>query len=182
VKSMYWVWDGGSIPTVTCDAWVQRCLEDEPVTEGTIESGRIDPNIRSSQVKFIQDQDIIATLSGFINNANRQSFGVDLSGYVEVQFTKYDGAEGGHYDWHIDSALVNPRNAFDRKLSCVVLLSDPSEFSGGNFFIGNDRDDAVPLDKGSVIVFPSIFMHKVQKVTRGIRFSMVAWAEGPHWR
>ena len=36
--------------------------------------------------------------------------------------------------------------------------------------------------KGTVLVFPSFMRHKVEPVTKGIRKSLVAWIEGPHWR
>ena len=32
--------------------------------------------------------------------------------------------------------------------------------------------------KGTVVVFPSTSWHKVEPVTKGKRYSLVAWAEG----
>ena len=36
--------------------------------------------------------------------------------------------------------------------------------------------------KGTVIVFPSSMWHKVEPVTKGKRYSLVAWAEGFDFR
>ena len=36
--------------------------------------------------------------------------------------------------------------------------------------------------QGSVIFFPSMFMHKANPVIRGTRYSIAAWIEGPKWR
>jgi len=44
--------------------------------------------------------------------------------------------------------------------------------------------DAEPKFKkqGSIIVFPSLLMHQVTPVTKGERYSAVAWATGPQLR
>ena len=34
------------------------------------------------------------------------------------------------------------------------------------------------INKGDVVVFPSYFLHRVSPVTKGTRYSVVAWAVG----
>ena len=43
-----------------------------------------------------------------------------------------------------------------------------------------DRKDI--MKKGSIIVFPSFFTHRVAPVTKGTRLSLVAWVSGPLFR
>ena len=43
--------------------------------------------------------------------------------------------------------------------------------------IGNDAYK-IDLNKGDVVVFPSYFLHRVSPVTKGTRYSVVAWAVG----
>lgn len=82
--------------------------------------------------------------------------------------------------------MFKGNNKSDRKLTFVLQLSDPSEYDGGRFeFGGNvplqlDPKDFLP--KGSILVFPSLFQHRVTEVTRGTRHSLVGWIEGPKWR
>ena len=71
-------------------------------------------------------------------------------------------------------------NSSTRKLSVSIQLTDPEEYEGGelNFFINKDVIEA-PKTKGTVIIFPSFFMHKVKMVTKGVRKSLVIWIHGP---
>ena len=59
-------------------------------------------------------------------------------------------------------------------LTAVGLLND--DYDGGNFVMFQDH--IVELKQGDVIIFPSnfLFPHKVEPVTKGIRYSMVSWA------
>jgi PKHD-type hydroxylase len=73
-----------------------------------------------------------------------------------------------------------------RKLSVTVSLSDPSTYDGGNlkFDFGPHHDGAryhvceEIRPRGSIIVFPSHVYHQVTPVTRGTRYSLVAWNLG----
>jgi hypothetical protein len=77
-----------------------------------------------------------------------------------------------------------------RKLSMTVNLTDPDEYSGGEFQI--DRGPHYSEDRyynveeikprGSIIVFPSFVYHQVTPVTKGERKSLVMWTLGPKWR
>jgi PKHD-type hydroxylase len=67
-----------------------------------------------------------------------------------------------------------------RKLSAVLMLSDQNDYEGGELEI---RDvDPIKLNQGSIIIFPSPLFHRVKEVTKGNRFSAVAWAVGPAFR
>jgi PKHD-type hydroxylase len=72
-----------------------------------------------------------------------------------------------------------------RKLSVTVSLNNPNEYEGGNlqFDLGPHRPDQYHTcleirPKGSVIVFPSHVHHQVTPITRGTRYSLVAWSLG----
>lgn len=76
-----------------------------------------------------------------------------------------------------------------RKLSVTLSLNDPSEYTGGNlkFDLGPHNKDRYHTCKeirprGSLIVFPSHIYHQVTPVTKGTRFSLVAWNLGKPFR
>ena len=55
----------------------------------------------------------------------------DLYALVEnFQYTVYESAEGGHYDWHCDTG----ETAEPRKISLTLQLSEPSAYEGGSCF------------------------------------------------
>ena len=112
--------------------------------------------------------------------ANRECFGFDISGISEFQIASYKSSE--YYKEHMDCKLRGVPST--RKLSVSVQLTDGTDYEGGDFVFGKD----IPLlpfqvrDLGSVIVFPSFLYHQIQPVTKGKRFSLVGWYEGPQWK
>ena len=86
--------------------------------------------------------------------------------------------EDEFYRWHSDTdfLLIGPEN---RKLTAICLLSDPTEFEGGEFQI-EGVEEKIDLQRGSVIVFPSPLVHQVTPVTSGERRSATVWALGPN--
>jgi predicted 2-oxoglutarate/Fe(II)-dependent dioxygenase YbiX len=96
-----------------------------------------------------------------------------------MQLARYDADEQGFFRWHSD---IVPED-MTRKMSISVPLSDSSEFDGGVFeFNENGAIKAVPQRAGCPVIFPSWVLHRVTPVTRGSRYSLVAWIRGPAWR
>ena len=69
-------------------------------------------------------------------------------------------------------------------------LSEDDEYAGGDLEItggGNghgvfETSHICPRGKGITVVFPSYMMHRVSKVTKGTRRSLVLWVGGSHYR
>lgn len=164
----------------------------EGLKPGTISTNRVvDEKIRKSDVAFLkrapETRFLYDALALRIVSANDQSFHLDLSerpflSLPSVQFTEYKAEGQEHYDWHVDNFWLGQAPT-DRKLSCVVQLSDPSTYSGGQLEI---EHAAILPDKftarGDMIVFPSCFRHRVTPVTSGLRHSLVTWAYGPRFK
>ena len=66
----------------------------------------------------------------------------------------------------------------------ALLLSDTSEFEGGNLQLKIDSDKEINViqRKGRAWIFPSYILHRVTPVTRGVRKSLVIWAGGPKFK
>ena len=80
-----------------------------------------------------------------------------------------------------------------RKVSVTVNLSNPNDYDGGDLWLTKHPQDSKISeletftnpgfrDKGAVVVFPSWVRHRVTPVTRGTRYSAVAWFNGPPLR
>ena len=82
----------------------------------------------------------------------------------------------------MDLILENVPQLLSRKLSMSVILSEPSSFEGGDLLINrtslNMPVHTVKQEQGSVVLFPAFVQHKVTKVEKGERYSLVAWMEG----
>ena len=154
-----------------------------PVADGTTFNS--DATWRNSKVRWVNgEQGLKSILMPYIHEANGNAFNVDISGLIsEMQFTEYSEEYAGKYKLHHDINWQNARN-FDRKLSMVVQLSDPSDYEGGLLSFSEVTN---PVQKslqkrGSIIIFPSYLQHAVSEVTKGTRYSLVCWVKGPRWR
>ena len=151
--------------------------------------GKIKKTVRSSEVRWVDPNDqnslfIKHLIMHYANHANRQAFGVDINDVYDIQYTIYDAKDDGHYDWHFDTFWGN-ESCNDRKLSVTIQLSDGKDYQGGDFILDPQYEQPNAKDLrtlGTVLVFPSPIRHKVEKVTKGIRKSLVAWIEGPKWK
>jgi PKHD-type hydroxylase len=124
---------------------------------------------------------IYQRLSDLVQENNEQFFNFDLSMIENLQFTYYSSEEHGCYKAHVDpNCWKLPHN---RKLSIVIQLSDPNEYEGGDLKLHTSHDPAiVNKEKGMVVMFPSYTLHEVTPVTKGERYSLVAWVHGPAFK
>ena len=69
-----------------------------------------------------------------------------------------------------------------RKISMTCLLSDPSEFTGGDLAFDNAGKNKIQLEQGQAMFFASFMRHRVEPVKKGIRRSLVMWFGGPPFK
>ena len=83
--------------------------------------------------------------------------------------------EGDFYDYHIDSFKASPKSNnvfYDYGFS--INLND--DYEGGEFVIKTEAGEiGFQLQAGQAIIFPIIFPHKVNKVTKGVRENIIGW-------
>lgn len=118
-------------------------------------------------------------VAGIVRDFNQRTFRFDLRGFSEPpQYMVYNGAEGGHFDWHMDTGSRPPR-----KLSLTIQLSDPAAYTDCDlqFNTGTVTYNA-PRDRGMVVGFPSHTIHRVTPITSGTRKAIVAWITGPDFK
>lgn len=154
---------------------------------GASGGSEVNERVRASQVAWVgakpELQHIWEKLAVAVAEVNSQFFHFDITGFHEpMQLGLYTESQQGHYDWHTDAA-PSDRNV-PRKLSMAMLLSDPSEFEGGEFQVktGNDVAQTLECKKGRAWFFPSYTLHRVAPVTKGVRRSLVLWVGGPAFR
>lgn len=164
---------------------IEKLPEWNTLSTAVVGMDTVNPDKRITDIAWLkltpETQFIWDKIAGVVTALNNQFFHFDINGfYEEIQLGVYDAEKGGHYGWHIDAG---PRGT-PRKLSFSMLLSDPSEFEGGEFqvMIENEVPISLPQLKGRAWVFPSVCLHQVTPVTKGTRKSLVVWAGGPAFR
>ena len=142
---------------------------------------------------------------GTISNVQtvRTSYDLRCIDGESMQYTRYQ--EGQFYGWHNDAGLatqykpvavgnrndglgqdfVNENIEMVRKLSFAMQLSDPDDYEGGNVQLLDESGNSyiVPRKRGTIVLFDSRTQHRVLKVTKGTRKSIVGWTVGPRcWK
>lgn len=164
---------------------IGESLSPTPATIGKQKKNADISKIRNSKTSWIKLNNDTAwlyeSLAFITRQLNGQFFDFDLYGFVEdMQYTVYDGNEEHHYSWHIDKGESTPS---PRKLSLVLQLSDPSEYTGGDLELYTASMPYQTIKrKGILYAFPSWVLHRVTPVTSGIRRSLVVWVAGPKFR
>jgi len=159
----------------------EECAQIITIGNSKLKKAEVDgnrQNVRESQISWLYGSDIefaFRRVTDGILNVNSQFFNFDLFGLAEgFQFTRYD-APTGYYGMHIDKRF----NSTVRKLSLTIQLSSPEDYEGGELALQFSRDvNLMPKDLGKMIVFPSYVLHEVRPVTKGTRYSLVAWITG----
>ena len=103
-----------------------------------------------------------------------------------VFFSNYKPVSSGNRGngGEIANDFINENCERVRKLSFSLLLSDPDTYEGGNlqFLDEAGKSYIAPRQRGTIILFDSRAQHRVQKVTKGVRKSLVGWTVGPRWK
>mgnify|MGYP003119189090 FL=1 len=178
MRQNWQMWQGVSRETISL---IQSEADKESFTDAKIFSGD-SKKIRKSNIKWLSGNlQIREILWSFVSQSNRNAFGFDITSMGDIQYTEYDAKYKGHYNWHHDIQWDNT-NAYDRKLSITMQLSESDDYEGGDFEFSECETPDNCRKLGTVLVFPSYLQHKVSPVTKGKRKSLVGWFEGPRWR
>lgn len=142
---------------------------------------------RKSKIRFIQQQNhpqfqwLFDELWKMGMQANRDWFNFHITNLSFVQLAEYDESYSGEYKKHHDVFWINNDN-YHRKLTCVIQLTDPATYEGGDFEMYDltqypDRNEI--RTQGTAIFLPSFINHAALPVTKGTRYSLAVWFEGP---
>lgn len=191
MRAMWQLWHK-HLSKRTCEELIQKGLA-LPSQQGNVGfdgDARSDNSFRRSRIRWVDRRApgwgwVIELIEHVVLVSNRNAFGFDLDYVHEIQFTEYSADYKGHYHWHEDLDWTNNK-PYQRKLSFVCQLSDPSGYEGGKLELrfpdGEDPPADGLADQGSILVFPSFVKHRVTPITKGMRYSLVTWYEGPPFR
>ena len=205
------IWYFTDLPQDTINTLEKElCKYDSKLEESRLHGGVLDKGKRKSTNGWLSSDSWIAGfLWHYVQKANRNNFLYDLT-HIDgehLQYTKY--GEGQYYNWHNDAGVAQyykpsfnkssgestndehshldflRRNSeMVRKLSFTLQLSHPDDYEGGNVELINEAGEnyIAPRQRGTMILFDSRTQHRVNKVTKGERKSIVGWVLGPRWK
>ena len=184
-----------AIPQEMCEAIILHHWNREYTRGGVLtgegDEGSVKHDLRNVDIQGTDIEWLNAMLIGYTRIANYYNFDYDLSDHDKErpQFSKYD--VGMYFNNHMDYSCDRDSIANTRKLSVTVQLSDEKDYEGGDLLLDYaDMEDwswesdsnklVCPREQGTIIVFDSRWIHQVQPVTRGIRYSLVKWVHGDY--
>lgn len=157
----------------------------QPLEPGLSPGMKVDPDRRTSLVRFLYSaEDNHWIFNRLWETVQSVEHGEHITTLNFVQFTEYDASYGGHFKPHRDTDhFYHATNVTDlkRKITCVIQLSDGELYEGGDLVLHLNKQERIsgPRDRGCAIIFPSRMIHEAKRVESGVRYSLVAWFEGP---
>ena len=94
-----------------------------------------------------------------------------------ILFNRYGAGE--RYGTHMDDAIMGEGEARLRSdLSFTLFLADPEAYEGGELVLeGTDGERAVKPAAGTLVVYSTGALHRVEPVTSGERLAAVGWIQ-----
>jgi len=87
-------------------------------------------------------------------------------------------ATGMAYGSHVDDAVMGHERALRSDLSFTLFLSAPGEYEGGELVIESSAgEQAFKPEAGSLVLYPSSSLHRVEPVHSGTRLVAVSWVQ-----
>lgn len=134
-----------------------------------------DEDLENCFLKDTQTQSLMQSLSGAIHEYLRDlnfSWFCGLKEFSHVRYNRYYPNQ--RMDTHCDhiSSLFGDKSG----VPIITLLGALNEdFEGGELLFF--EDEVVEIKMGDLLIFPSnyLFPHKVNPVTKGVRYSYVSW-------
>ena len=130
-----------------------------------------------NNLQLRRDSDLSIKYSGLItkkilSNELIKSFALPKKIHGTI-FSK--STSGMKYGRHIDNAYMSSGRA---DLSFTVFLNCKKKYEGGALSIqGLNSEEKFKLDAGEIIIYPSTYLHSVEKVIDGERLVFIGWIE-----
>ena len=162
----------------------QQKAEEAKVGHKDAKGGHYDTKKRITTISWIPFKalpDMYTIIDRTMKQINSNHFGYEGMQLTEpAQFTEYP--KGGFYDWHMDAEVSCEFEPPVRKISMTILLSPQNEFEGGDLEFMSEGNKPPQLLQGQAIFFCSMIRHRVSKVKKGMRRSLVQWFGGPPFK
>jgi PKHD-type hydroxylase len=91
-------------------------------------------------------------------------------------FNRYD--VGMTYGSHVDNAIMGEPAGIRSDVSATLFLSPPDSYEGGELVLQEHQSERrIKLPAGSMVVYASTNVHRVEPVRRGTRIAAIFWIQ-----
>lgn len=157
---------------------VNASWTDGKATAGT-QSAQVKNNLQLDSDDLVANELSQRVLSALSDSAQFFTAALPKRVYPPL-FNRYGGAQN-HFGNHIDNAIrTHPATARHLRtdLSFTLFLSDPNEYDGGELVLAEcEPQNGYKLAAGDLLLYDSGTIHRVEPVTRGVRYASCSWVE-----
>lgn len=157
-------------------------LERAPWRDGRSSAGSLSMQVKDNQQ--VDDSSSIARELGgrILGLLGRNALFISAAlpnRFFPPRFNRYAG--GGRYGTHVDGALMYADSlpqVVRSDLSATLFLTAPEDYDGGELVVETEFGaQEVKLSAGSLVLYPSGSLHRVEPVTRGTRTAAILWLQ-----
>jgi len=153
-----------------------KSLKDDP-------ADHVHKNVKVQGIKYKYLKKHLSHCISEIYDSNNKNWNYNV--YKEFDdsvllFNTYNSKNNSTYDWHYDGDDLKDQ---DIKLTALINISD-KDYSGGEFKLLNKSYPETVIEfnqPGSMIIFKSHILHKVEPVTKGVRKTLTYFLYGPNF-
>lgn len=159
-------------------AQVRAALDTAEFVEGKLTAGWYAKQVKNNQqLPGHTAKDIRGSIQAALHHNPLFQAAIRPKHIHSILISRYD--VGMSYGRHADNALMGAGGNQRRSdVSFTVFLNAPQEYDGGALVMeGVDDERGYKLDAGMAIAYPSSTLHRVDPVTKGIRFVAVGWVQ-----
>ena len=166
------------LTSIECQEIINYCTgkcNPSDVTAPAHNKSTIIKDVRNSLNTFITPDELpsIKKVLDCLIKVSLEFFNFSITTVEPIQYAEYN--EGMYYNAHIDSGETLD---LDRDISVSVFLTPRNQYEGGNLsFLYPTGWVEANEQQGSIILFSSMLTHKVNKVKKGKRSSLVLWCK-----
>jgi PKHD-type hydroxylase len=152
--------------------------------EGAYEDGRVSAGLVAREVKnnLQVRRDAAAAqkcapllLEALRRNATFYSYALPHRIHGPI-FNRYD--IGMTYGSHVDNAIMGEPAGIRSDVSATLFLSPPEAYEGGELVLQEHQSERrIKLASGSMVLYASTNVHRVEPVRRGSRIAAIFWIQ-----
>jgi PKHD-type hydroxylase len=154
-------------------------LKEAEFVDGKLTAGTYAKTVKENR-QLKGDTDAAKEVRAIVNQALERNLlfqvAVRPKSMRPLLFSRYE--PGISYGVHADNALMGSQLFTRSDVSLTLFLSTPETYCGGELAIDTSLGEQLfKLPAGSMILYPSTFLHRVTEVTEGIRLVAVTWVQ-----
>ena len=165
---------------------IQECLAGAEFVDGKLTAGWHAKQVKHNQ-QLPKQSPVAAELTDVVMKALRRNDLFQIAARPHVirspLFSRYE--QGMSYGRHVDNAIMSgvvdssgSSQPMRTDLSLTLFLNSPDDYDGGALTIEDaGGEKTFKLDAGSMVLYPSSTLHRVEPVTAGARLVAVTWVQ-----